>query len=610
MIQSYVVMTPFTLGNMKIIRFERTHNLDESMVHHIAGGQHSGIIINKECKLKMEPMDVPEMQLQFTCIMFNNRTSETHAENRCLKFWFSKSAQQFDRLDESYDFFRELIDPDAFPRDYVGFLKKVLKLMHGNRYLRLRRVDLDIIPLDKLEQESLVPDTFKERDNKPTEQVIRESLQMRLEEAYPNVLSMDDLIRILECDNRALLQVQLNELVDRDLIQLVPLEGKHVGQFGFRRKIHLQNHVVREMKGANHMQQVSTSEKPTIAIITNLLCEKLAVDAMMEQKTTFVRYKSEGESHVYTIGNIGPHKVISTKLPMVGRELQAKISSGSITTRLLGAFQAVQHVFLVGVGGSVPHVYEFEKHSRLGDIVVSAVARSSGLHSSAMNNHTNHSVSNDVGDSIYIYCDRLIEPPEDAVDMKTPRFVLRKYAARDPTLVSCVEKVLDRFEAAPEKCEWDQILKSALTILGGEDDPIDFARPSPDTDKLKLKINEGVTFDIKHPDVPEELARFYPPGVPAVRLGCMGSGRPVTDNDALMSDFAKEHHLLCYDAEYDQVLESVMGNGLDSFILIRGIADYMEGRQGTQWQPYAALAAASFMKSIILQLPLIPINED
>lgn len=131
---------------------------------------------------------------------------------------------------------------------------------------------------------------------------------------------------------------------------------------------------VKEVKGANHMQQVSTSEKPTIAIITNLLCEKLAVDAMIEQKTTFVRYKTEGgklflrpfclpflicspsygllatlirtlfphtgESNVYTIGNIGPHRVISTKLPMVGRELQAKISSGSITTRLLGKWCA------------------------------------------------------------------------------------------------------------------------------------------------------------------------------------------------------------------------------------------------------------------------------
>ncbi|CAH8827313.1 unnamed protein product [Trichobilharzia szidati] len=608
MAQSYVVMTPFTLDNMKIIRFERTKNLDESMVHHIAGGQHSGIIVNKECKLKLEPTDVPEMQLQFTCVMFNNRTSETHAENRRLKFWFSKSAQQFDRLDESYDFFRELIDPNSFPRDYVGFLKKLLKQLHGTRYLRLRRVDLDIIPLDKLEQESLVP----ERDCRPTEQVIRECIQMRLEEAYPNVLSMEDLVRILEYDNRALLQVQLEELASRDLIQMVPLEGKHIGQFGFRRKIHLQNHVVREMKGANHMQQVSTSEKPTIAIITNLLCEKLAVDAMMDQKTTFVRYKTEGESHVYTIGNIGPHRVISTKLPMVGRELQEKISSGNITTRLLGAFQAVQHVFLVGVGGSVPHVYEFDKHSRLGDIVVSAVPRSAGLHSPSTNgNNTNHNtMTNGVEDSIYIYCDRLIEPPEDTVDVKTPRFVLKKYAARDSTLVNCVEKVLDRFEAAPEKCEWAQILNSTLSVLGGEDDPIDFARPPPDTDKLKLKINEGVTFDIKHPDVPEELSRFYPPGVPAVRLGCMGSGRPVTDNDALRNDFAKEYHLLCYDAEYDQVLESVMGNGLDSFILIRGIADYVEGRQGTQWQPYAALAAASFMKSIILQLPLIPLQED
>ncbi|CAH8454499.1 unnamed protein product [Heterobilharzia americana] len=604
MAHSYVVMTPFSLDNMKIIRFERTKNLDESLVHHIAGGQHSGIIVNKECKLKKEPMDIPEMQLQFTCVMFNNRTSETHAENRRLKFWFSKGAQQFDRLDESYDFFQELIDPSSFPRDYVGFLKKLLKQMHGTRYLSLRRVDLDIIPLDKLEQESLVP----ERDNRPTEQVIRESLQMRLEEAYPNVLCMEDLVRILEYDNVAVLQAQLDELASRDLIQPIRLEGQHAGQFGYRRKIHLQNHVVREMKGANHMQQVSTSEKPTIAIITNLLCEKLAVDAMMEQKTTFVRYKTEGESHVYTIGSIGPHKVISTKLPMVGRELQAKISSGSITTRLLGAFQAVQHVFLVGVGGSVPHVYEFDKHSRLGDIVVSAVARPTGLHSPLATN--NHSMTNGVEDAIYIYCDRLIEPPEDAVDVKTPRFVLKKYAARDSTLVNCVEKVLDRFEAAPEKCEWAQILKSALNVLGGEDDPIDFARPAPDTDKLKLKINEGVTFDIKHPDVPEELARFYPPGVPAVRLGCMGSGRPVTDNDALRNDFAKEHHLLCYDAEYDQVLESVMGNGLDSFILIRGIADYVEGRQGTQWQPYAALAAASFMKSIILQLPSISINED
>jgi len=44
-----------------------------------------------------------------------------------------------------------------------------------------------------------------------------------------------------------------------------------------------------------------------------------------------------GESNVYTIGFIGPHKVVSTKLPAVGRQMAAQISSGNTTTRLLGA---------------------------------------------------------------------------------------------------------------------------------------------------------------------------------------------------------------------------------------------------------------------------------
>ncbi|THD24757.1 Expressed conserved protein [Fasciola hepatica] len=613
--ETYVVMTPINFDNMKTIRFERTNQIDQSRVHHVAGGQHAGIIVNQECKSDSMPPEVPEMQLEFTCVMYNSRTTETHAENRRLKFWFTKCTQQFDRLDESYAFFRELINPDAFPRDYAGFIKKVLKQLHGPNYLRLRRIDLDIVPLDKRAQDALAP----EQDNRPTEQVVREALQMRLEEAYPNVLSMDDLVRILEVDDRNLIQHQLEALEDRDLVQFVPLEGRYTGQIGFRRKIHLQNQEVKEVKGANHMQQISTSEKPTIAIITNLLCEKLAVDAMIEQKTTFVRYKTEGgESNVYTIGNIGPHRVISTKLPMVGRELQAKISSGSITTRLLGAFQAVQHVFLVGVGGSVPHVYEFEKHSRLGDIVVSAPVKwSTSCRSPSVENKRNGNHGNNVKaagdmcqDPVYIYCDRLVDStdgePRPAALLK---YILKKYAVRDTSLLSCADRVLDRFEEAPERCEWAQILQASMNRFA-ENEAVDFTRPSSDTDKLKLKIDEGVTFDIKHPDVPEHMVRFYPPGVPAVRLGCLGSGRPITDNDQLRDSFAKEHQLLCFDAEYDQVLESVLGNGLDSFLIIRGIADYVEGRQGTHWQPYAALAAASFMKAVIMELPPVRVRDD
>jgi len=97
--------------------------------------------------------------------------------------------------------------------------------------------------------------------------------------------------------------------------------------------------------------------------------EKLAVDAMIENKITFVRQKV-GESNVYTIGTIGQHHVVSTKLPLIGRSRTAQISTGSTTTRLLGTFQHVQHVFIIGCAGGVPHYTDANKHVRRGDIIV------------------------------------------------------------------------------------------------------------------------------------------------------------------------------------------------------------------------------------------------
>jgi len=46
------------------------------------------------------------------------------------------------------------------------------------------------------------------------------------------------------------------------------------------------------------MPTQTEGRKPTIAIITSKYYEKLAVDSMMEDKTTFVRYKTEGASFV------------------------------------------------------------------------------------------------------------------------------------------------------------------------------------------------------------------------------------------------------------------------------------------------------------------------
>uniref|UniRef100_K1PN83 Nucleoside phosphorylase domain-containing protein n=1 Tax=Magallana gigas TaxID=29159 RepID=K1PN83_MAGGI len=79
----------------------------------------------------------------------------------------------------------------------------------------------------------------------------------------------------------------------------------------------------------------------------------------------------------------------------------------------------------------------------------------------------------------------------------------------------------------------------------------------------------------------------------------VGSGRAITMYDHTKLDFAHNYGITCFDSEYDQVIESIVGNRKDSFMFIRGIADYNDGSKNKEWQPYASLAAAAKMKTIV-----------
>lgn len=60
------------------------------------------------------------------------------------------------------------------------------------------------------------------------------------------------------------------------------------------RSNYLPSENISEVKIVQQMPIQSHGNKPSVAIITSKYYEKLAVDAMMENKTTFVRYKTEG----------------------------------------------------------------------------------------------------------------------------------------------------------------------------------------------------------------------------------------------------------------------------------------------------------------------------
>ncbi|XP_074652228.1 uncharacterized protein LOC141906767 isoform X2 [Tubulanus polymorphus] len=562
-----IVMTPVKKGKATSIRIERQRRqeVDRTAVHHKAGGQHSGLVVNKQQQgASNASTEQAQLQLEFTCFLVNQRTGDRFVERRQLRYWFQDDADHFTRMNGAYEFFKELVRPDTFPRDYVGFIKKSMKQMQSDRYRQIRKVDVELEPLGN-DDNPLPSPGLPKQDDRAIEEIVREQLLQTLESAYPNILAMDDLMRLLETDEATILS-QLEELKAQNLI-------KEMEVGGFMREV-LDRKT--EVKMVKQMPVITGGSKPTVAIITAAYAEKLAVDAMMTHKTTFVKYKTEGESNVYTIGIIGEHKVISTKLPTVGRQRAAKISSGNTTTRLLGTFADVEHVFMVGGGGGCPHMADYFKHPRLGDIVVST-PNSSG--------------------NMYVFCDSVHQKQESGELVYKNRY----WKPLDATLQNIVAELSAESEANPDQRPWDDFIIEGQKEL--DEQQADFTRPPANTDRLFMSIGGSEVIEVAHPACPPDAVAGRRDGFPTVRRGCIGAGRPVTKDETLRQDFAARHEILAYDTEFDQVLESIVGNRKDSFLFVRGVVDYQDGQKNKEWQPYASLAAAAYMKAVLCRLP-------
>lgn len=88
-----------------------------------------------------------------------------------------------------------------------------------------------------------------------------------------------------------------------------------------------------------------------------------------------------------------------------------------------------------------------------------------------------------------------------------------------------------------------------------------------------------------------------------MHFGPVASGRVLVKNEQVRQDVASRFGIKAFDCEFDTVTESVFGNRKDRYIFVRGISDYKDGTRKKEWQPFAALAAAAFMKTIISVLP-------
>ncbi|XP_070506117.1 uncharacterized protein [Chironomus tepperi] len=552
-----VVMTPKgKTSNSTVILIERklVEKVDDRV--HVAGGDHQGIIINKDIVKDQKSAKVaPHLTLEFRVFLVSAKTDQHTQESRTIRFWFREWLKDGElKAQVAQDFFRELVSPKEFPRDYVGFIKKIMKLMQKG-YNEIQSVEIE---LRILEQTSAPPSRPLSIENDEFEIIplTPEKVLELIEQAYPNPVAVDDLARDYGWPEDEVYRILLS-LQQRGLIKSM--------EFNSFTRIH---HEDKEIKIVKQMPTIASNKQPTIAIITAQYCEKIAVDSMLENKETFVRYTTVGESNVYTLGNIGAHRIVSTKLPSVGSSREASIAAGNTCTRLLGTFQKVDFVFIVGVAGGIPHYTDYKKHVRLGDVVVSSVP-------------SDHSfVSTETKEKPYCY----VYSNEEELKTYYP-------------VNSCLQDIAKSLQAQINGKPWETYFEEGLGHLKGKIDN-DYSRPAANTDKLYMNIGNRDVIEVQHP-LPQDTTDASEVPTMRLHLGPIGSGYDLVKSDTLRTEFSKKYGLLATDVELNSVLDSIVGNCRDSFLLVKGISDYKDGTTTKKWQNHASLSAAAVTKAII-----------
>ncbi len=243
---------------------------------------------------------------------------------------------------------------------------------------------------------------------------------------------------------------------------------------------------------------------------------------------------------------------------------------------LAGTFPQLQHVFVVGVAGAVPHYTDYRRHVRLGDIAVSVPAN--------------------IDTPQYALCKNVLQNDRGNFD-----FTISTWRSQEETLHRYVTQLRAQQESESFVLRpWLKYLEKAQQLL--KDEERDYTRPSSKTDKLYALL-DGKTVLVQHPKPPRGQETLHSDRLPNVRFGTIGSGRFVSKTADLRTAFAASTGVIAYDGGYQAVYDALEGSRKSSYMAVRGVADYTDGTVNKDWQPYAALCAAAYTRALIQGLP-------
>ncbi|KAF4552044.1 Hypothetical protein D9617_11g008910 [Elsinoe fawcettii] len=259
----------------------------------------------------------------------------------------------------------------------------------------------------------------------------------------------------------------------------------------------------------------------------------------------------------YVLGRMGKHNIVIATLAETGNN-----SSATVATQLVNDFKSIRFGLLVGIGGGLP---SNECDIRLGDVVVSRPL-----------NGVAAVVQLDRGkygpDDYFLKVGHLDPPPRILMDAIT--WLEAHHKSHESTISDHVDEILRK--------------KPKLRSEG-------YSRPSTTSD-LRFEdtyIHTARNLSCKYCDHKRLVTRGERSnGKPRIFYGPIGSSNAVI-KDASLARRYREQGFLCVEMEAAGIMDNFR------CLVIRGVCDYADSHKCKDWQPYAAAAAAGYMKELL-----------
>ncbi|KAL7933671.1 Pfs, NACHT and WD domain protein [Trichoderma chlorosporum] len=305
----------------------------------------------------------------------------------------------------------------------------------------------------------------------------------------------------------------------------------------------------------------------TVGWICAISTERVAAEAFLDEKHEGPENVSTHDNNDYTLGKVGKHNVVIAVLP---EGEYGTASAATVARDMLHSFPNIRIGLMVGIGGGAPSA----KHDiRLGDVVVSTPRNGrGGVVQYDFNKTTRDQVFRQTG-----FFDQLPTVLRTAI-----AGLKAKYEADGNQLEEIINGALAKRR---------RLRKNYKRPEGSSDRLFqsEIVHPASEESCRAFCMNDSSYILSRHERTEDD-------DNPSIHYGLVASADQLMKDARLRDKLAAENDVLCFEME---------AAGLMNYcpcLVIRGICDYSDSHKNTEWQGYAAMAAAAYAKELLLRI--------